>query len=451
MKNSLTALWREETPPGLPFRLVLAALTSAAFFLTCFFSDHFTQFTETPDLQALAMSLLYAAVCLFGTLLLYRACAKNRLGAVLVSLLVLGAMVLRLLFLEKVTQDYDYFLSQWVQMYRDGGGFAVFGKSIGDYNAPYLYFLCAISYLPLSDFYLIKLFSILFDFLLVFWGVRLISHFKPGQGPALWGALGLLFFPTFWLNSAWWAQCDSLYVSLIAASLLAFLEDRPKRGLVYCAVALSIKLQTVFYLPLLAALLFQKRIRWRDLWTFPAAYAGMVLPALFLGKPLGEVLGVYVNQTTSYASRLTLNAPSIFQFAPEDAPIKPLMIAGIMAAFCLVAIVLLNCWDQRREMDDRSLLLACLVLAAGIPLLLPSMHDRYYYLAEFLVVVVSVVMPKRAYLLPLMAVASLSGYLAYLTLTYVISMRLGVVCLMAVVFFSYLLLKKELYRNAVAP
>ena len=42
------------------------------------------------------------------------------------------------------------------------GGFAAVKLPIGNYNAPYLYFLAAISYLPIPDLYLIKLFSILF-------------------------------------------------------------------------------------------------------------------------------------------------------------------------------------------------------------------------------------------------------------------------------------------------
>ena len=52
---------------------------------------------------------------------------------------------------------------------------------IGNYNAPYLYFLPP-SPICHTDLYLIKLFSILFDVVLAWGGFRLVRHFAP-QSP----------------------------------------------------------------------------------------------------------------------------------------------------------------------------------------------------------------------------------------------------------------------------
>lgn len=91
-------------------------------------------------------------------------------GWLLTALLPIGlAFFLRALLLDYVTPDYETFLSQWAQAFRENGGFAAVRLPIGNYNAPYLYFLAAISYLPVPDLYLIKLFSILFDVVLA-WG-----------------------------------------------------------------------------------------------------------------------------------------------------------------------------------------------------------------------------------------------------------------------------------------
>ena len=89
------------------------------------------------------------------------------------------------------------FLSQWAAAFRDGGGFAAVKLPIGNYNAPYLYFLAAISYLPIPDLYLIKLFSILFDVVLAWGGFRLVRHFAPERPnrPLLCFCL-LLLLPT---------------------------------------------------------------------------------------------------------------------------------------------------------------------------------------------------------------------------------------------------------------
>lgn len=250
------------------------------------------------------------------------------------------------------------------------------------------------------------------------------------------------------MNSGWWAQCDGIYVFFLLLSFSAFLRGRGKRGLAYAAISFSFKLQAVFFFPMLVVFFLAKKLRLRDLWAFPTAYAGMIAPGLLLGRPLADVLMIYLNQTGTYSSRLTLNAPSVFQFAPEDAPVSPLLWAGIFAAALLIGMILLNCWEHPAGLHDRTCLILLLLFSAGIPLLLPCMHERYYYLAEITVILIAVIMPKRSWLLPLQLIASLSGYLAYLVQRYVISMRLGCVCLMTLVTFSYLLFKTELWAPA---
>ena len=86
------------------------------------------------------------------------------------------------------------------------------------------------------------------------------------------------------------------------------------------------------------------------------------------------------------------------------------------AAVVLVAGVWLL---HRRYRRDRGLDAGQTVLLAAtatlvVPLLLPQMHERYFYLAEVLLVLAGVV--DRRYLLPALAIqlASVSTYLSYL-------------------------------------
>ena len=70
-------------------------------------------------------------------------------GALGLAFLVLAlAALLRSLCLDHITYDYRDFLSQWAAFFRENGGFSAIKEPIGDYNAPYLYFMAAISYLP---------------------------------------------------------------------------------------------------------------------------------------------------------------------------------------------------------------------------------------------------------------------------------------------------------------
>ena len=200
-------------------------------------------------------------------------------GWLLTALLPIGlAFFLRALLLDYVTPDYETFLSQWAQAFRENGGFAAVRLPIGNYNAPYLYFLAAISYLPVPDLYLIKLFSILFDVVLAWGGLRLVRRFCPPDSvrPLVCFCL-LLLLPTVVLNGSCWGQCDSLYGALTLHALACALEQRPKSSLALLGVAFSFKLQTVFLLPLWGALWLMGRLKFRHLFCFPAAYGVTIL------------------------------------------------------------------------------------------------------------------------------------------------------------------------------
>ena len=189
------------------------------------------------------------------------------------ALLPIGlAFFLRALLLDYQSADYQMFLSQWAAAFRDGGGFAAVKLPIGNYNAPYLYFLAAISYLPIPDLYLIKLFSILFDVVLAWGGFRLVRHFAPERPnrPLLCFCL-LLLLPTVILNGAFWGQCDALYGALTLHALACALEGRNRSSLLLLGIAFSFKLQTVFVLPLWGRLWLLRRVRVRALLWWPAA------------------------------------------------------------------------------------------------------------------------------------------------------------------------------------
>ncbi|MFQ7451875.1 MAG: glycosyltransferase 87 family protein [Flavonifractor plautii] len=290
------------------------------------------------------------------------------------ALLPIGlAFFLRALLLDYQSADYQMFLSQWAAAFRDGGGFAAVKLPIGNYNAPYLYFLAAISYLPIPDLYLIKLFSILFDVVLAWGGFRLVRHFAPESPnrPLLCFCL-LLLLPTVILNGAFWGQCDALYGALTLHALACALERRNRSSLLLLGIAFSFKLQTVFVLPLWGGLWSLRRVRFRELLWFPAAYAATCVPALLLGKPLGDILGVYLGQAAEYSGYLNLNAPNMYALIPHGAEVNtaPAARLGILAAFALAAAVLAALLVFRRQANDRALLAAAVVLAIGVPFLL---------------------------------------------------------------------------------
>lgn len=332
------------------------------------------------------------------------------------------ALLVRTLCLDHISEDYTMFLADWAAFFRDNGGFSAIAMDVGDYNVSYLYFIAAISYLDVPDLYLYKLFSILFDVLLAWGGLRLVRVLRgdqQGDTMPLVAFGALLFLPTVVLNGAYWGQCDAIYGALVVHGVAQALDNRPKSSLVLVALAFSFKLQTVFVLPLWGALWLAGRIRFRELWLFPLTYVGTILPALGLGKPLWDILRVYFDQMGQYP-RLTLNAPSVFQFIPYGMEVNDGLLSrlGIGAAALLVAVLLMIALGKRQTLNREAYMAMAVVLAIGVPFFLPHMHERYFFLADVLTLCWASTKGSRFGVFVLAAGSSLASYMVYLRLEY---------------------------------
>ena len=338
--------------------------------------------------------------------------------AVLASLATAVALLLRLYFFDRSSHDYTAFLKPWVELIRENGGFLALKKDFGDYNVPYLYVLALISYLPGSDLILIKLVSVLFDMALaagLCWAMQpLIKDGKGWTGDDKLAMLyfAVLFLPTVWLNSSHWGQCDSLYTAFAVFSLGCLIRGRGRPAVVMAALSFAVKLQAVFFLPLALPLLIQKKLRLRELIWFPITYIITVLPAIALGKSPLSTLTIYFNQTQTYSDYLVLNAPSLFALPLfENLPRNLGFLLGIAAAAAFVAIF--TYLTVKRGFGIYPVAAAfCLF----VPFLLPSMHDRYFYLADVLSVGLALIYPRRAWWAPICV--QLGSYAAYHSLLF---------------------------------
>lgn len=338
------------------------------------------------------------------------------------------ALFLRVFCLDHITQDYELFLSAWVKAFREGGGFDAVKENIGNYNAPYLYFMAAISGLKLPDLYAIKLFSILFDFVLAWGALRLTRVLTPaGSLRPLYAFFGILLLPTVIFNGSFWGQCDAIYGAFLLHAVADVLDRKPARSVLFLAVAFSFKLQTIFLVPLWCAFWFSGRVKFYHLLLFPFGYFATILPALWLGKPLADILGVYLGQLGEYADRLTLNAPSVYALLPYglELPTTKAAHVGIAAAFLLTLSLIAFLFRRRTCVSNGVLLSAAVLLAIGIPFFLPYMHERYFFLADIFAFVWAFTDSRRTPQAAAVQAASLGAYHAYLTLTYLLPVKLA--------------------------
>ncbi len=406
--------------------------------------------------------LLLLLCTLFGVLallLLYRDGLDMKL-CMLCALPVLLGMLLRIRCMDYSSGDYEDFLARWLQFFRDNGGFAAIKTYSGDYNAPYLYVLAIISMLSQPELYLIKLFSILADVVLAWGGFRVVKAVRD-QGPedpmpAIAFSV-LMVLPTVMANSAYWGQCDSFYGALILHAMAKALTGKEKTSAVLVGAAFAVKLQSVFLIPLWGVLWLAKRYKFRNLFCAPLSFIVLCLPAVLLGRPVMDVLNVYLHQTVEYQDRLVLNAPSVYQFIPNGAKPDPVAAGriGIIAAFVLVLVLMGIGLIFRNKLDNRAALSIAAVMAVGVPFFLPHMHERYFYLADIVMVCLVMINPKALPAAAMEWFSSMASYIVYLRLkynfilhiagnTYVMAVEAGL--MLAALIWSAVIMGMELSR-----
>lgn len=375
---------------------------------------------DLPAVIILLLEGLFALGLLYWEGLLKKPAAL--VGSLLLTALALG---LRLSVFDYETGDYQHFLTLWVDFFRQRGGFAALSQPVGNYNIPYLYFLALFSYFDIKDLYLIKLLSVFFDVVLAYAAMKLVRLVTKSPRRALAVFFVTLFLPTVFLNGAYWAQCDSIYVSLMLLGIYLALDDRPVLSMVCAALSFGFKLQAVFILPVYAVLWMMGKFKWKHFLVFPLSYVLLVLPAVIAGRPFADTILLYLGQTGSIGTGLNYNSPSIFAILRITENLTLAGNLGILAAFVFMFAVLGLCFFRRRLLDSRAVISAALLLSAAIPFFLPHMHERYFFGADVLSLVLAFVDPMFMAAALLMQFASLLGYHAYIMLRYLLPMSRG--------------------------
>ena len=329
------------------------------------------------------------------------------LGAIIVV-----ALVIRWQFLDNETLDYRAFLSRWYGVL-DAQGVDAFKERFADYNYPYLYLIWILTALNIPALVGIKAISIIFDFVLAFFAYRIVAlrTERFSLRALVFGVVILL--PSVIANSAYWGQADGIYSAFVLGGIYCLLRaQRSEIGrsrylwnsmwaCAFFGLALSFKLQAVFVMPVLLWLLLRGRLPWQSLAVIPAVFALMEVPALIAGAPLHDVLTVYLDQTGSY-KKLTLGAANLYQLVSIDGDATWLAHAGIAAAGAIVVAFLTWSVWKKPPVTPASILAVATASAVIVPFLLPAMHDRYFYTAEVLSVVLAFYLPLRYAVIPVL-------------------------------------------------
>jgi Gpi18-like mannosyltransferase len=355
------------------------------------------------------------------------------------------AVLLRLSLFSYETFDYSNFLSPWYDHLRENG-FKGFKTGFSDYTPPYLYLLWLATHLPIPKLYAIKLINLPWDFALAF-VVLLLVRLKYDR-PPIWLAAfaAVLFAPTIFFNSALWGQCDVIYTTFLLAALYCLLKETTGWALLFFSIAFAFKLQALFLFPPFVVLLARGKVPLKYFLLLPVVYGMLCLPALIAGRPVLELLTIYLKQTGTYP-RLTSSAPNLYQWLPDNSALfgRSGLIFAVMLVGTLCYVCLKNDGRWGRDLTVR-LALASVLL---VPFTLPYMHERYFYAADCIAVVYGFYFPRRFYIPLAIITISLFSYLPFLfqDLT-VIKLPLLALLLAVVLIIVLVDLFKDLYRSA---
>lgn len=331
-----------------------------------------------------------------------------------VLLLVGAAVAARVGFMDYESSDYQGYLAQWVHELKIAPGVSRWKEDLGDYNMPYIYFLTLVAKQPLTPLYIIKMFSVLFDFVLAYYMMRISSIWLKSVKKEIAVFVAVLFFPTLIINSAYWGQCDSIYAAFAIAGLYYSVTQRPYLGISMLAIAFSFKLQTVFILPILAVLLLAKKINLKHLLAFPITFFATLLPAFFAGKPVLDTLMIYVNQTGNY-SRLSMSIPNIYAFVNGNMiSVDQFSTWGLFLAGAVMVAIIYFAWVNRDYIDEKEICVLAFLFVVSLPYFLPRMHERYFFMADVLSITVFLSNYKRWYVPIIMFYASIRAYSLFL-------------------------------------
>jgi Gpi18-like mannosyltransferase len=322
------------------------------------------------------------------------------------GLMLLG-LEIRLAMWSYASSDVNRFLKPWYAFARDHGWHAL-SAAFTNYSPFYSYLLISVTAFDghAPALLLIKGISFVFELATALLAYRFVLRATSSSNRALVALVACWLAPAVLYNGALWGQADSIWTFFIVLSVYLFSTAR--NGVVPFGGGFAVKAQGVFLGPFVLGMIVRQRRTVLWLAAVPLIYLAIAAPTVLAGRPLMEVLGVYLDQANTYHS-LSKNAASLWILIPGVPYTVGVAIGLALAAAAGLGITVLIARAKRTDIEFNTLA-ACLSLQA-MPFLLPKMHDRYFYAFEVLSIILAC--QNRRYLMVAMA-AQTSAVLSYL-------------------------------------
>lgn len=335
------------------------------------------------------------------------------------------SVFIRLKLLNFKSGDYVSCLEPWFNQLKASGGILGLKEKIGNYNMPYMTILALLTYLPVLPIISIKVVSIVFDYLGALGAMlivrKLLKNSKNMELISILTYCILIILPTVLLNSAAWAQADSIYSAFAIWALYFLMDEKYIKAFIFLGLSMAFKLQFIFVLPIFILVYISKRkFSVFHFAIIPLVDIILCIPAILVGKGLFNCINIYIEQMVEYDGYLSLNFPSIYSlffnidsnyiYTPNEC-IPSVGVWLTISIFVFMAFIILY---KKIKLDSKAILAFSLWSVMICTFLLPHMHDRYLYIGDILSIVYFAVNRDNIYVPIIVNVISLYGYCWFL-------------------------------------
>ena len=324
------------------------------------------------------------------------------------------------------TRDVVAYVFKWMSDI-ESVGFSSFYTVKSDYSPLFLFIVGLYTFLPKGELvtisgmtfhsnwmYYVKSAYFITEIIIAVGIYLLIKQITNDKKSAWLGYVIFLCLPVQFFNSAIWGNSDTMYFACFVYALLFLTKQKSGWCYFFIGVGLGLKLQSVFFLPLMVYLIVSQKLKLHKIYALPLGLLATFIPAYLFGASLLEPFKFWTSQLGGY-SKLTLGCANIWHLIniKEDA-LSTFQTSATLFGLLLIGLFTAIIFARRIKLSPENLLLVSIFLISIVPMFLPHMHERYFYALDVLIVVYCIVFKKHYFLIVLMQLSSGIAYHNYL-------------------------------------